>query len=91
MAASLGKALLKCEISKGMFDDERAVKVSDYSGEVIEMFAWETFLKDNRLVVRVLGENAAGAVWVTVPATPFNSGPDIVVRKDDLVALDVAE
>jgi hypothetical protein len=91
MSSNLEKALLKCEISKGMFSNERAVKVLDFSGEVIEMFAWDRSLRDDRLEVRVLGRNDAGAVWVDLPSMPFNSGTVIVVNSDDLAALDAAK
>ena len=91
MSSNSEKALLKCDVSIGMFPEERAVKVFDFRGDIVEMFAPERSILDNRLLVTVLGRDDDGAAWVTLPAMPFNFGTVIVVRTDDLAALDASK
>jgi hypothetical protein len=78
------KALLKCDVSEGMFPDERAVNFVDFGGEVIDMFAPDRLIRGDRLLVTILGRDNEGASWISLPSEPFNSGTVVVVKSDDL-------
>ena len=91
MIVDTEQALLKCAISEGMFPEERAVKIVDFGGDAVEMFASSGAVKGNKIQVTVLKRNDQGAAWVSLPGTPFNSGSVIVVKSSDLAALDATQ
>lgn len=91
MIVDTEKALLKCAISEGMFPEERSVKIVDFGGDAVEMFASSGVAKDNKIQVTVLKRDKQGAAWVSLPGTPFNSGSVIVVKSNDLAAVDASK
>jgi len=91
MHSNLEKALLKCDISDGMFPEERAVQVKDFAGNIVDMFASARLVKGSAISVTVLGRNETGATWISLPTTPLNSGAVIVVNSGDLAAWDASK
>jgi hypothetical protein len=73
------QVLVPCEISKGMFDTERAVEITLPNGDKISLFADKDLIQviDGKAYLRVnvtIGENEKGQRQVLLPSESFEKG-----------------
>lgn len=85
----MGKGWLKCQISKGMFPNERAVHFDDAYGKTIDMFCQIYFLEGDKMNVDILDKDQS-LVVVRLPAEPFNSGHIVAVHNSLVTEATVA-
>jgi len=74
-------ALLICDVSEGMFPEERSVSFQASDGCKIELFVTDRRIRDNKLEIRIL-EEKNGLSLIELPAEPLNESAVLTVRSD---------
>jgi hypothetical protein len=76
------KALLICNVSEGMFPDERTVTFQASDGCRVELFVTkQRITPDNKLEVTIL-EEKNGLSLIRLPAEPLNESAVLTVRSN---------
>ena len=66
----MNKAWLRCEVSPGMFEDERAIGVTTADGGVVSFFLQNDLVNDQEIVVDIVARNGEYGV-VALPRRTF--------------------
>ena len=74
-------ALLICNVSEGMFPEERSVSFQASDGCQVELFVTERRIIDNKLEITIL-EEKNGRSLIELPAEPLNESAVLTVRND---------
>jgi hypothetical protein len=64
------KAFLRCDVSRGMFSNERAICVTTADGNVVSFFLQDDLVNDEEIAVEVVARNGEYGV-VTLPQRTF--------------------
>jgi len=80
---------LKCDVSSGLFPEERSVTFSSADGERVELFCSKDFLKGDNLEVEILDKKDTRCL-VRLPADPLTASRDVVVNLEDIRVLQKA-
>ena len=75
------KALLICDISEGLFPEERAVSFQTSDGSNVEVFVCKHRVIDDKLDVTILDEKN-GLVLIELPSVPLNNSSVLTVRNE---------
>jgi len=66
----MNKAWLRCEVSPGMFSNERAIGIATAEGNVVSFFLDDDFVKNDEIEVGVVAGNGEFGV-VMLPQRTF--------------------
>jgi hypothetical protein len=70
MESVLRKAFLRCDVSPGMFSNERAIGVTTADGDIVSFFLQDDLVDDEEIAVEVVARNGEYGV-VTLPRRTF--------------------
>jgi hypothetical protein len=79
----MNKGLLNCNVSSGLFPQERAVSFKTAQGENVELFCPLTVLNGTNLIVTIL-EYSEDKVLVELPVESLNAGSVVLVNCDQV-------
>jgi hypothetical protein len=93
-SGSMDAAWLHCQVSRGQFQNEAAVKVTDFAGHEFSLFVPSRFVtpavetlgdnwEDGQLEVEIL-ESRDGFHLVYLPGETFANGRAITVREEQI-------
>jgi hypothetical protein len=75
------EALLICNVSEGLFPEERAVSFHTSDGSKVELFVTERRITEDKLEVTILDEKN-DLVLIKLPAEPLNDSSVVTVRNE---------
>ena len=82
------KGLLECEISDGLFPEEKAIMFHSAQAERIELFAPVNLVRDGRLEVSVIeSDEQKGLMLVRLPASPVTGSAIALVNRSQVKLL----
>lgn len=70
MNDATGKAWLRCEVTAGLFGNERAVGITTFDGTVVSFFLPDDFVQNNEIAVDIVARNGEYGV-VALPQRTF--------------------
>ena len=74
-------ALLVCDVSAGLFPEERTVLFYTSSDYRVELFVTKERISDNKLEITIL-EESNGLSLISLPAEPLNESSLLTVRSN---------
>ncbi|CAN5192126.1 hypothetical protein BH10CYA1_BH10CYA1_64930 [soil metagenome] len=82
------KGLLECEVSDGLFPEERAISFQNAQAEHVELFAPLRLVNDGRLEVSIVENDVSkGLMLIRLPSSPVNSSSIVLVAGNQVKLL----